>query len=200
MAKGLLTTPAIDLLASLPTSRCPTGSQLIPYRRVALRNSRSIPRQHVCTQMCVSCPSAGKQPAMGFRAKRMGLRNGYGISTFGQPMVQNQKPVADANLTNLQILCGQTMLQNRPTDGSSHNLFFGSPRKSRAWPGEQAPPALWCPARKRGGKARKKCMYQNRVSMIGFVSNEAQLRSTNKGARRTCGGVFRRHQILVEKR
>jgi hypothetical protein len=34
-------------------------------------------------------------------------------------------------------------------------LLFGSPRKSGAWPGEQAPPALWCPARKRGGKGEK---------------------------------------------
>ena len=33
--------------------------------------------------------------------------------------------------------------------------FFGSSRKSGAWPGEQAPPALWCPARKRGGKGEK---------------------------------------------
>jgi hypothetical protein len=30
---------------------------------------------------------------------------------------------------------------------AKRNLFFGSPRKSGAWPGEQAPPALWCPAR-----------------------------------------------------
>ena len=38
--------------------------------------------------------------------------------------------------------------------GRTANLL-GSPRKSGAWPGEQAPPALWCPARKRGGKGEK---------------------------------------------
>ena len=33
--------------------------------------------------------------------------------------------------------------------------FFGSPGKSGAWPGEQAPPASRCPARKQGGKGEK---------------------------------------------
>ena len=36
-------------------------------------------------------------------------------------------------------------------------------------------------------------MYQNRVSIIGFVGNDAQLRSTKNGA--TVG-----HQVLLEKR
>ena len=35
-------------------------------------------------------------------------------------------------------------------------FFLGSPRKSGAWPGEQAPPALRCPARKRGRKGEKR--------------------------------------------
>jgi len=54
---------------------------------------------------------------------------------------------------------GQTMVQKRPNDRSSH--IFGSPiRKSGAWPGEQAPPALWCPAGKRGGKGEESvCIY-----------------------------------------
>src|SRR5215471_5910015 len=72
------------------------------------------------------------------------------------------------------------MVQKWPNVGSSH-IFFGSPRKSGAWPGEQAPPALGCPARKRGGKGEKP-MYQNRVSIIGFVGNDVQLRATKTGA------------------
>src|SRR5262249_29575678 len=37
------------------------------------------------------------------------------------------------------------------------------------------------PARKRGGRGEK-VMYQNRVSIIGFVGNDAQLKSTKNGA------------------
>ena len=40
-------------------------------------------------------------------------------------------------------------------------------------------------------------MYQNRISIIGFVGNDAQLRSTKNGA--TVAVFFRRHQIVVEK-
>ena len=39
---------------------------------------------------------------------------------------------------------------------TANNLLLGSPRKSGAWPGEQAPPALRCPARKRGRKGEKR--------------------------------------------
>ena len=111
------------------------------------------------------------------------------ICTCGQPMVQQPKPVmrrSSKGLTNPQ----------RPNDDSSH-ILFGSPSKSGAWLGEQAPPALWCPARKRGGKGEK--MYVSKPRFHHWLRRPRRATEVNKQGR-TCGGVFRRHQIVVEER
>jgi len=47
--------------------------------------------------------------------------------------------------------------------GSTRHLLYDAPRES-------------------GAEKEKKCMYQNRVSIIGFVGSDAQLRPTKNGA------------------
>jgi single-strand DNA-binding protein len=43
------------------------------------------------------------------------------------------------------------------------------------------PPALWCPAKEQGQKKEIQTMYQNRISLIGFLGNDAQLKTTKNG-------------------
>ena len=80
--------------------------------------------------------------------------------------------------------------------GRTANLFL-LPQKKRSLAWGAGTTCLIVPARKRGGKGEK--IYVSKPRFHHRLRRQGRTTEVNED-RRPCGGVFRRHQILVEER
>src|SRR6266480_1808132 len=73
--------------------------------------------------------------------------------------IQSQDLTTECGSKGLTAMSGQTMVQMRPSDASSHNFLCPSPKNSRS-PWEQRPLASGCPRKMGQEKGEKLMSYQ----------------------------------------
>src|SRR5215470_8834133 len=91
---------------------------------------------------------------------------------------------------------GQTMVQERPNDRSSH-IFSVPPEKAELGLGSRH--HLLYSAPRESGAEKEKKVYVSKPRFHHWLRRQRRTIEVNQ-ERRRCGGVFRRHQIVLEER